>query len=197
MDWDKAGSWDYELRRLRISFSKKKFKRIKTLASYNDELGKLIGLSDELAPSRSIRRRTPFTEYIRRVQDHACSLHRTLKAGWRCPCQSPHIAILRLEKRLADDVSSNIHFRVRFGSDALSIPWHATEIRVLELDPQSTLSVSSSSSAIEAVSELKRQVADMSLRADVLPSRFPGVFAPKPGNYNSGTPNGLVNIFKT
>ncbi|KAI9791857.1 MAG: hypothetical protein M1816_003402 [Peltula sp. TS41687] len=195
VDWDQAGRRDYEMRRLRISFSKKKFKRIRTLADYNDELTKIIGLNDELAPSRRLRKRTPFMEYIRRIQDHACSLHGILKEGWRCPCRSPHTAILRLEKRIAEESSSNVFFRVRFGSEALSIPWHATEIRVLELGHPSTVSASSSSSSIKLMSELKRQLADKSIGPAL---RGSSTLVQKLTSYsNSVVNNGLVTITKT
>ena len=43
------------MKRIRISFSKKKFKRVKVLAGHNDDLAKLLGSTDELSVLRERR----------------------------------------------------------------------------------------------------------------------------------------------
>ena len=109
-----SGSWDYQMKRIRISFSKKKFKRVKILAKYNDELAKLLGASDDLAPSRERRKSSPSAIFFQKVQDHANSLHAALKARWHCPCLTHHDANLQLEKRTKDRKPGNPKFQLVF-----------------------------------------------------------------------------------
>jgi hypothetical protein len=91
-----ASKWDHELQRLRISFSRKKFKHVALLSKYNDELQQLLNCNDELVPSRR-RRKTPLLTVARSLQKLSQDLYNILLDKWQCSCNLPHETNLLLE----------------------------------------------------------------------------------------------------
>ena len=126
------------MKRIRISFSKKKFKRVKVLAGHNDDLAKLLGSTDELSVLRERRKNLSAPVLLfQKVQDYAFSLHITLKTKWRCDCPIPHEVKLQLDKRLKSGRPATAHLKARFVfGDSLCEPRSKTirdvEIRVRE-----------------------------------------------------------------
>jgi hypothetical protein len=138
--------WAYEFRRIKFTLSKRKREKLlQSLSKRNDDLQKLMGSSDRLAPSRH-QRKAPLTKFYYRVRDHAYLLHRALTSGWGCECWSSHNANLLLEDRISRNPVANlkysdpeIQFELLFQSDtkqaqAQLLPWvwQETEVRVLE-----------------------------------------------------------------
>ena len=99
----------------------------------NRNLKTLTQDSLDLEPARISRRKG--SEPFRKIRDCAKSLHRALRHGWSCACDSPHSANLQLEMR---DSESTPSFRILFPSvETMSLDstnmmsWHETEFRLV------------------------------------------------------------------
>ena len=160
------------MKRIRISFSKRKFKRVKLLAGHNDDLAKLLGSNDELSVLRQRRKNSlgP-VKLFQRVQDYASSLHIALKNKWLCDCQAPHYVRLQLNKRIDSShrgSPSTAYLRARFSFDDAaynrnSRSVHDTEIRVSEVTEQLTDYMVRQSVPNEDLARLRQQFEFQSL----------------------------------
>ncbi len=122
------------MKRIRISFSKKKFKRVKVLAGYNDDLAKLLGSTDEISVLRERRKSSsPPMTLFQRVQDYALSLHFALKTKWCCDCQGAHDVKLQLNKRLESGCFPTPHLQARFGLGEASRGTHTKPAQDVEI----------------------------------------------------------------
>ncbi|KAF8851604.1 hypothetical protein BDZ45DRAFT_141974 [Acephala macrosclerotiorum] len=100
-DWaaDGASRWDYQLKRLRISFSKRGDKTISQLEVHNKKLRELLDSKNKLDTMKASRKDTTLGTLFERIRGHAASLHAALKQSWNCGCTKPHVAGLQLQQR--------------------------------------------------------------------------------------------------
>jgi hypothetical protein len=145
--------WDHEFRRLRISFSRKKFKHVKLLVKYNDELQQLLTSSDELAPLRRRRQKTPLITLMRSLRQHSQSLYSGLVDRWRCQCPISHEAKLLLERRMTHD--NDLHLHLLFEASSVRKP---IEIRIEKETSQGSERPLVSGTPLGSLFELKQQV---------------------------------------
>ncbi|ESZ95287.1 hypothetical protein SBOR_4314 [Sclerotinia borealis F-4128] len=112
-DWvnEGAGGWDYQLKRIRHSFSKKGTKAVEALEKHNRKLRELLDSNDKLDSMKSVRKDTAWANIFDCIRRHAKGLHTAIKDGWKCDCREPHIVALRLQQRTTGDWSSfNVSF---------------------------------------------------------------------------------------
>lgn len=125
----------------RIKFSSRDGKRKKLLNEIkecNNYLEKLMVRNRQVL-STTKRRRKRLADPLHQVRQCACMVHGALSQVWRCSCQTPHNAKLRLEKRDPNTVLSaeNISFRILFSSESVQgigqaalWHWQETEIQI-------------------------------------------------------------------
>jgi hypothetical protein len=111
VDWANvsARKWDFQLKRIRLSFSKKGVKTLAELEAHNRKLRELLDSSDKLDSVKAIRRDTRWATVFEGIRQHASSLHTALTNGWHCDCEAPHLAALRLQRRATGDWSSTFN----------------------------------------------------------------------------------------
>ncbi|KAH6693323.1 hypothetical protein BKA61DRAFT_279036 [Leptodontidium sp. MPI-SDFR-AT-0119] len=114
VEWLKEGSsrMDYQMYRLRHSFSKKGTRTVESLKSHNRTLRDLLDSSERLSGMKAKRKDTTWANVFEAIRKHASSVHAALRAGWSCQC-APHTASLRLEQRKTGDWDSS--FNLAFG----------------------------------------------------------------------------------
>lgn len=103
---------DYQMYRLRHSFSKKGTRTVESLKSHNRTLRDLLDSSERLSGMKAKRKDTTWANVFEAIRKHASSVHAALRAGWSCQC-APHTASLRLEQRKTGDWDSS--FNLAFG----------------------------------------------------------------------------------
>ena len=134
--WIEQDAWDKQLKKMRIAFSKKKYAQVRQLRVHNDDLARLLGQRDELGPARSTWGPKAFTEFLRRIEDRASSLHSALRIGWKgCGCSSNHDARLLLEKRALRKAEREINFELLFQGSPETSSWH--EVTTKAIGPES------------------------------------------------------------
>ncbi|TAQ86665.1 hypothetical protein B7494_g5026 [Chlorociboria aeruginascens] len=117
-DWadEGASNWDYQLKRIRLSFSKRGTETVALLEMHNRKLRELLDSSDKLESMKAAttRKDTTWANVFDCIRKHAGSLHSAIKNGWQCSCESPHLAALRLQKHSTTDWTSqfNMSFTV-------------------------------------------------------------------------------------
>ena len=125
----------------RFRFSTRDAKRNKTLREIeacNDYLEKFMSRSREVThATKSWKRR--LADPLHQVRGYASTLHNKLSQVWRCPCQTPHKARLRLEKRkfTTSSLLEDLHFQILFSCEAnnsgegqVQWQWQEAEIRI-------------------------------------------------------------------
>ncbi|CZT44403.1 uncharacterized protein RSE6_04565 [Rhynchosporium secalis] len=114
VEWLKEGSskMDYQMHRLRHSFSKRGTRTVESLKSHNGTLRELLDSSEKLCGMKAKRKDTSWANIFEAIRRHASSVHAALQAGWSCQC-APHTASLRLEQRKSGDWNSS--FNLAFG----------------------------------------------------------------------------------
>lgn len=151
------------MKRIRISFSKKKFRRVKILAGYNDDLAKLLGSTHEISVLRERRKSlSPPITLFQKIQDYAFSLHLALKTKWCCECRVPHDVKLQLDKRLKSGCAPVPHLKARFNLGETSNGSNTRlaqdiEIRVFENSDLSEISAELRSHPGNYLSEARQQ----------------------------------------
>lgn len=93
--------WEWHLTRVRISFSKGKIKKVRTLATHNQELQEILGYSERIVPISDSRKPSNPVAHLEKIRQHACATHDALKRNWQCArqdCRS-HQAHLKLQAR--------------------------------------------------------------------------------------------------
>ncbi|KAH7400307.1 hypothetical protein BKA64DRAFT_599928 [Cadophora sp. MPI-SDFR-AT-0126] len=116
VEWLKEGSsrMDYQMFRLRHSFSKKGVRAVESLKSHNETLRYLLDGSEKLSGLKARSKKdTTWANVFEAIRRHASSVHAALRAGWSCQC-APYTASLRLEQRNTGDWDSifNLAFEV-------------------------------------------------------------------------------------
>ncbi|KAE8448823.1 hypothetical protein EG329_008825 [Mollisiaceae sp. DMI_Dod_QoI] len=114
IDWadDGASRWDYQMKRIRLSFSKRGPRTLTTLETRNRKLRELLESNEKLESMRATRKDTSWGSIFECIRRHANSLHSALKRSWICECTVPHDTELQLQNRSAGGWASN--FNVAF-----------------------------------------------------------------------------------
>ena len=97
--WKDYRSFRHEYRRIKISLSRQHYEELmKRIEKSNDMLANLTDQNLSLEPARQ-RRRRPAQDFLA-IQEHARRLYDVINRGWKCKCDSPNHAGLRLDARL-------------------------------------------------------------------------------------------------
>ena len=113
--------WEWHLKRLQISFSKGKAKKVKKLATHNQELDEILGYSERIVPIASKRKSSGPVALFEKMCQHACAMHNALARNWKCSggsCQS-HQANLCLRAEI-QTISFNVLFIVEYERGSIS-----------------------------------------------------------------------------
>ncbi|KAL2672620.1 hypothetical protein Neosp_013333 [[Neocosmospora] mangrovei] len=114
--------WQWHFKRVQISFSKGKHKKVKKLASHNQELQEILGYSERIIPISDKRKSSEPVGRLEKLRQHACLVHNALKWQWKCneSCHR-HEAHLGLRAE-AVSISMNVMFIVQGGQGTSSKP---------------------------------------------------------------------------
>ncbi|CZR68674.1 uncharacterized protein PAC_18573 [Phialocephala subalpina] len=114
VDWadNGASKWDYQLKRIRLSFSKRGPKTLAALETQNRKLRELLESNEKLESMKATRKDTTWGNIFECIRRHANSLHSALKRNWCCDCTTPHGTNLQLQRRSTGGWTSN--FNVAF-----------------------------------------------------------------------------------
>lgn len=77
-------SWEWQLQRLRISFDTGKTKKVRKLATSNQELKEIIEYSAQMIPIVDKRKSSPPVAFFEKMFHHACAMHNALVRNWKC-----------------------------------------------------------------------------------------------------------------
>ncbi|KAL2049168.1 hypothetical protein ABVK25_010597 [Lepraria finkii] len=145
LDGHRTNAWSPGEILERIRFSSRDGRRQKLLNEIkecNDYLGQFMARNQELKHTTKTWRKR-LADPMHQIRECASVLHSILSRAWRCSCQTPHNAKLRLEKRDPDSaLSEKIDFRILFsrsahGSSHSSLwQWQETVIRIPPKSPQ-------------------------------------------------------------
>jgi hypothetical protein len=151
VDWAKGGEhrWDYQLKRIRLSFSGKGEKIIASLEAHNRSLRELLDSDEKLDNMRDPRKDTTWANVFDCIRRHARSLHAALKGGWNCDCETPHTAALRLQQRSMGGWSSKFNVAFDIPKDPKD-PKSSTNVR-----REIAISIKGQNKAEEGTSETK------------------------------------------
>ncbi|KAF4628215.1 hypothetical protein G7Y89_g9938 [Cudoniella acicularis] len=114
VDWAKPGAdrWSYQRKRISHSFSKKGTATMKSFGEKNRKFRDLLNELDlKAVASQSNQRKvttkdTTWARIFECIRRQANSLHRALRNGWKCGCETPHLAALQLQERATSDWTS-------------------------------------------------------------------------------------------
>ncbi|KAB8300153.1 hypothetical protein EYC80_000380 [Monilinia laxa] len=106
-DWadEGASSWDFQLKRIRYSFSKRGTKAVEPLEKHNRKLRELLDSNDKLDNIKSVKKDTTWAKVFECIRRHAKNLHAAIREGWKCDCREPHKVALRLQQRTLEEWS--------------------------------------------------------------------------------------------
>ena len=113
--------WEWHLKRLQISFSKGKAKKVKKLATHNRELDEILGYSERIVPIANKRKSSGPIALFEKMCQHASAMHNALGRNWKCSgrsCQS-HQANLCLRAEI-QTISFNVLFIIEYERGSLS-----------------------------------------------------------------------------
>ncbi|KAI8635428.1 hypothetical protein F5Y19DRAFT_469299 [Xylariaceae sp. FL1651] len=107
--------WQWHFKRVQISFSKGKHKKIKKLATHNDELQEILGYNERIIPISDRRKSSDPVRLFENIRQHAYCVYNALKQQWKCQkrCQT-HGAHMSVRAETVS-VSLNIMFIVQSG----------------------------------------------------------------------------------
>ena len=97
--------------RIQISLSKGKTRKVRRLATHNQELQEILGYSERIIPIADERKSSNPVKLFEDIRQHACAVHNVLKRHWKCSgrnCQA-HQAHLNLQAE-TKIVSLNVLF---------------------------------------------------------------------------------------
>ena len=104
-------SWEWQMQRLRISFDMGKTKKVKKLATSNQELKEIIEYSAQIIPIAEKRKSSPPVAFFEKMFHHACAMHNALVRNWKCSSRTcrTHQANLCLRAE-TDTIGFNVLF---------------------------------------------------------------------------------------
>ena len=104
------------MKRIQLSFSKGKDKKVKILANHNQELQEILGYSERIIPIAETRKSSTPVALFEKVRQHASCVHNALKRHWKCSnqkCRSHRVHLtLHAEVKV---VSVNVLFIIEDG----------------------------------------------------------------------------------
>ncbi|OBT67080.1 hypothetical protein VE03_04481 [Pseudogymnoascus sp. 23342-1-I1] len=114
VDWAEEGKdkWHYQRKRISHSFSKKGPALVGSIWDKNRKFKDLLETLDRKAVSKQAYQRktvmndTTWAQIFQCIRHQANSLHLALRNGWKCSCETPHLAALQLQERATGDWSS-------------------------------------------------------------------------------------------
>ena len=111
------------MKRLQISFSKSKFRKVKKLACRNQELQEILGYSERIIPIAESRKYSDPVALFEKLYQHACAMHNALSRNWRCSSRTcrTHQANLCLRGEIKT-VGFNVLFVLEDEQDSLPRP---------------------------------------------------------------------------
>ena len=111
------------MKRLQISFSKSKFRKVKKLACRNQELQEILGYSERIIPIAESRRSSDPVALFDKLYQHACAMHNALARNWRCSSRTcrTHQANICLRGEIKT-VGFNVLFVLEDEQDSLPKP---------------------------------------------------------------------------
>ncbi|KFZ13510.1 hypothetical protein V502_06563 [Pseudogymnoascus sp. VKM F-4520 (FW-2644)] len=115
VDWAEEGKdrWHYQRKRISHSFSKKGPALVESIGDKNRKFKDLLETLDRKAVSKQTYQRktvmndTTWAQIFQCIRLQANSLHLALRNGWKCTCETPHLAALQLQERATGDWSSH------------------------------------------------------------------------------------------
>ena len=111
------------MKRLQISFSKSKIRKVKKLACRNQELQEILGYSERIIPIAESRKCSDPVALFEKLYQHACAMHNALARNWKCcsrTCRA-HQANLCLRGEVKT-VDFNVLFVLEDEQDSLPKP---------------------------------------------------------------------------
>ena len=183
------------MKRLQISFSKGKTRKVRKLASRNQELQEILGYSERIIPIAESRRRSDPVALFEKVYEYACAMHNALARNWKCSSRTcrTHQASLCLRSEVKT-VSFNVLFVLEHEQDSLPKP-RKQEVTIkpiigdaASLTPTEQLSYVQQATAFTAVQESFKDMTPSSKRSSFnkLLLRAPKSKEPSPSPDNGG-----------
>jgi hypothetical protein len=100
---------------------------VASLEIHNRKLRELLDSNDKLDSMKATRKDTTWGTIFECIRGHAGSVHTAIKKSWNCNCTAPHVAGLRLQKRLTgDDPDFSMAFNIP--EEVHKPPLHAREV---------------------------------------------------------------------
>ncbi|KUI72164.1 hypothetical protein VM1G_07495 [Cytospora mali] len=111
-------------KRLKLSFSKKKQKKIDKLAKHNQELEEILGYSERIVPISDKRKASEPVSRFEKLRQHAYAVHQTLANHWkchrRCKYHAAHLSLRAEEVAKWHEGKSALKMSLRNGEESSS-----------------------------------------------------------------------------
>ncbi|CZR67556.1 uncharacterized protein PAC_17455 [Phialocephala subalpina] len=91
-----ASKWDYQLKRIRLSFSKRGPKTLAALEKHNRKLRELLDSNEKFEPLKTTRNLTVANNFMS-TRLHGRNVYDVLTRGWRCACLHGHAVTIELD----------------------------------------------------------------------------------------------------
>jgi hypothetical protein len=109
------------------------------LESHNRKLRELLDSNDKLDSMKATRKDSTWGVVFECIRTHAGSVHTAIKKSWNCDCTKPHVAGLRLQKRLSGE-DSDFSMVFNIAEEAQKLSNHPLEVIIsLKKDSQKEL----------------------------------------------------------
>lgn len=141
---------DYQMHRLRHSFSAHGPRTVESLKSHNRTLRELLDSSEKVYSMKAKLKDTTWADIFEAIRKHATSVHAALRSGWSCQC-APHTASLRLEQRKTGDWESSFNLAFGVPQDTQVIVRRKVTIKVRKDKTETTETTATRCSAPEGV----------------------------------------------
>lgn len=128
------------MKRFQISFSKGKTKKVKTLATRNQELQEILGYSERVISIADKRKSSGPVALFDKMCQHACAMHNALVRNWKCSnraCRT-HQANLCLQAE-TKTMSFNVIFVLDDEQESLPEPRKQVTIKPVKEDATAPL----------------------------------------------------------
>ncbi|EPE33047.1 hypothetical protein GLAREA_06059 [Glarea lozoyensis ATCC 20868] len=114
VDWARSGGdqWDYQLKRIRLSFSKSGLSLLDNFESHNRKLRELLDSNDKLGGVQKVSEAKQRLNLLQNVKTLADSVYGAVTDAWKCKCVEPHIIMFLLQR--SEVISKSPAFRMSF-----------------------------------------------------------------------------------
>ncbi|KAK1840535.1 hypothetical protein CCHR01_16845 [Colletotrichum chrysophilum] len=140
----------WHCKRLQLSFSKGKDKKVRKLAGLNQVMQEILGYSERTLPISDRRKTSEPVKRLEKARQHACSVYNALRHHWKCAqdsCSHGHKAHLRLCSDGAPEASSVVLVWGTGEKNSSSLKPKAHEVVIQTVGPK----VSTPSADVKAV----------------------------------------------